>query len=377
MTTRKYITALISIALIFLSANSFANSDNTGEETKAKPAKDTIPAMVLYGDKFLFQQVDYLSRDKVVAFRDSLADFRGFEDDLVHQVTLYLSITEMDDTQVVQLIDSLFELEKIPYPLINQINLYIVNRPLEIRETIEEFIDTSEFPADYFYHSWNTINPNPYLPKLSRHDSTVLLDLTKGGGENYFAMPKKGVLTSPFGWREGKSHNGIDIDLEVWDTVVTAFAGMVRVAKFFGGYGRVVVVRHFNGLETTYAHLHRIKVKAGKLVSAGEMVGLGGSSGNSTGSHLHFECRFKGYPLNPLNFISSEENNLITDTLVLKKTKYGFAAFPIGAEFHLVRKGEYLAKIAQMYGTTTRKLCELNSIRRNKILRVGEKIRVI
>lgn len=152
---------------------------------------------------------------------------------------------------------------------------------------------------------------------------------------------------------------------------------MVRVARTYGGYGRVVVIRHFNGLETLYAHLHRIKVTPGQIVQAGELIGLGGSSGNSTGSHLHWEVRFKGSSINPLNFVDYSTKQLKANKLVLRKTKYGFSGYPEGSIFYTVQNGDYLYKIASNYGTTVTKICELNGIRRNSNLYVGQKIRVI
>ncbi|MBL4623816.1 MAG: peptidoglycan DD-metalloendopeptidase family protein, partial [Flavobacteriales bacterium] len=147
--------------------------------------------------------------------------------------------------------------------------------------------------------------------------------------------------------------------------------------KYYGGYGRVVVVRHYNGLETLYAHLHRLKVETGDTVKAGDLIGLGGSSGHSTGSHLHFECRFKGVPINPLAFIDYETQSLLGDTLVLKKTKYGYAAFPKGTKFYVVESGDSLYEIAKRFGITTHKLAELNGLRRNQYLIVGQSLRVI
>jgi murein DD-endopeptidase MepM/ murein hydrolase activator NlpD len=106
-------------------------------------------------------------------------------------------------------------------------------------------------------------------------------------------------------------------------------------------------------------------------------VGLGGSSGQSSGSHLHWEVRFKGTPINPLNFVDYKSHSLIDKTLVLHKTKYGFAGYPKGSVFYTVQNGDYLYKIARSYGTTVSHLCKLNGIRRNSSLIVGQKLRVI
>jgi len=108
------------------------------------------------------------------------------------------------------------------------------------------------------------------------------------------------VLTSPYGMRNGKKHFGIDFRVSVGDPVCSIFCGKVRVAKWDKTYGYVVVVRHFNMSETVYAHLDKILVSVDQEVKAGQVIGLGGNSGVSTGPHLHFELRYKGYPINPI-----------------------------------------------------------------------------
>lgn len=377
--------------VLLASANIFSLGNKEGEETTVVK-KDTVRALVMYGDKFLFDRVDYMSEEAVVRFRDSLLMLPHPPLHLIRQIHLYLSIKKMNDDEIVHLIDSLFEQEIIPYPLVNQINLYVANRSAKMEENLfysDE--DTSLYPADKFYHSWNTTVPHPYTTELIAEDT--LLHLTLCGKTENYTHPVRprirdfeqkqdsvwyGILTSDFGWRDGSNHNGVDIDLEVKDTVVSAFSGMVRLAGTYGGYGRVVVVRHYNGLETLYAHLHCVKVRPGQIVNSGEMLALGGSSGKSTGSHLHFETRFKGVPVNPQNFICFKERKLLCDTITLTKTKWGYAAFPKNTQFHIVQKGDYLSKIATKYGTTTAKLCELNGIsNKKKKLLVGEKLRVL
>ena len=139
----------------------------------------------------------------------------------------------------------------------------------------------------------------------------------------------------------------------------------------------MVVVRHYNGLETYYAHLHRFKVKTGDVVEAGDVIGLGGSSGRSTGSHLHYEIRYKGIPLDPGQIIAFKEKQLVSDVIVLNKTKWSYGIIPKGVTFHLVKSGDYLHKIAKQYGQSVDVLCELNGIKRNTMLKVGQKLRVL
>ncbi len=369
-------SSLLVLFLFFQIAVFGKGEDGNGVQDQGEDIKDTIPAFVMYGSKFLLDSLENFDEISIIEYRDSLKCYRDTPKGIIHEIDLFLSIKHMRREQVYNLIDSLFEAERIPYALINQISLYVASNPTYPEDEII-MGDTSFYPAHHHYGSWNTEVPHPYSVALSKGDTTIELILKGRGKSNGFQMPVVNTLTSKFGWREGRPHNGIDLDLEVWDTVRTAFPGMVRVAKYYGGYGRVVVVRHYNGLETLYAHLHRLKVQPGDTVQAGELVGLGGSSGHSTGSHLHFECRYKGVPLNPLAFIDYDEQALLSDTLVLKKTQYGYAAFPAGTKFYVVEKGDSLFEIAKRFGTTTNKLAELNGIRRNQYLIVGQSLRVI
>lgn len=342
--------------------------------------RDTIPAVVLYGEEILFDAVEGLTDNQVADLRDSVLKYHG-ANELTNYISLYLSLKTKTEDQLNNYIDSLFELEgEVPYALINQINIYLANKPETIEVILPKdlFVGTSDapIPATEFYPTWTSDNPNPYGAEIWKSDTSLSL-LLASQELGTFHIPHDDVMTSKFGWRDGRMHNGVDIDLQVWDTVVAAFPGVVRMARAYGGYGRVVIIRHYNGLETTYAHLHRFKVKEGDRVEGGQLIGLGGSSGHSTGSHLHFEVRFKGVPLNPLSFISFKEKELLNDTLVLKRTQNGYVAYPRGILFHTVKRGDTLYDIAKQYGTTTYKLAEINGIRRNRYLSVGQRLRVI
>jgi len=289
-----------------------------------------------------------------------------------------MKIHQMSGESIIGLIDSLLDLDQVPAELVSRINDYVEERFLEhdYYISLTGFYDPSIYPSQSMYKSWDTYNLYPYKESLRRHDQEIDLVLQDTTNFCNFIPPIKGLITSNFGWRDGRNHNGMDIDLEVWDPVKASFDGMVRISRHHPGYGRVVVIRHYNGLETLYAHLHRLKVKPGEVVEAGQVIGLGGSSGRSTGSHLHFEVRFKGKPLNPRHLIDFNRNRLISDSLKLVKERWSYRAIPLGIEYHTVKRGEHLYGIARKYGTTIYQLCQMNGIPRNRPLQVGQKIRV-
>lgn len=372
----------ITLFLLFISSLFFLQAAGSNEGN-GSTKRDTVTARVMYGESLVLEELKNAAPAEIIAYRDSVKKLRAIDPGVLAQLDLLVSIQNMNKFEVADLIDSLFEMTIIPYALINQINHYLDhNPPKDIRE--EELPDKfivnlcqSQFPADTFYKDWNTLIPHPYQHSLSQKDTSIELLLQGVLKNDEFVFPiERNVMTSSFGWREGQMHSGVDLDLEVWDPVVSVFPGVVRVARYYGGYGRVVVVRHYNGLETLYAHLHRFKVEPGEKVEAGQVIGLGGSSGRSSGSHLHFEVRFKGIALNPAHLIDFKDEKVIDPQVTLKKIKYGYAAIPEGVEYHVVKKGDNLYEIARRYGTTINRLCNLNGIRRNQILWVGQKIRI-
>lgn len=140
-----------------------------------------------------------------------------------------------------------------------------------------------------------------------------------------YVPPVRGKLTSPYGWRArfGRMHRGVDLNLRTGDSVVSAFEGKVRVVKYeAGGYGHYVVIRHPNGLETVYGHLSRTLVRPGQLVRAGQLIGKGGSTGRSTGPHLHFETRFMGLAVNPEAIIDFTNHVTHKDVFTFDKRTY-------------------------------------------------------
>lgn len=123
------------------------------------------------------------------------------------------------------------------------------------------------------------------------------------GGNGRLAYPTVGGIVSPFGERWGRTHEGVDIGANYGSPVVAAEAGRVLRAGYRGGYGLCIDIAHGNGVVTRYAHLSSAAVKPGQRVERGQFIGRSGSSGNSTGPHLHFEVRVNGVPKNPSLFI--------------------------------------------------------------------------
>ncbi len=340
--------------------------------------KDTARAMVVYNLDHIELSPDGHS-EAFLSLVDSVLLTGHVDPHMGHLIDVVASIHKRTEEELILLIDSLFTLEEIPYALINEINYRIAQEEFHTDEDDGIFHipdDGSPYPANALYGSWSATRTNPYGRELSADDSTMTLLLTDNHLERGYTHPVDNIVTSKFGWRDGRNHNGYDLDLEVWDPVASVFSGKVRFAGWAGGFGRLVIVRHHNGLETYYAHLHRLKVNPGDEVISGQTIGLGGSSGHSTGSHLHFEMRFKGIPLDPGQIINFKDQALHNDTVILKKTRWSYAVFPKGTQYHIVEKGDYLHRIAGQYGMSVDAICELNGIRRNDYLRLGQRIRV-
>lgn len=234
-------------------------------------------------------------------------------------------------------------------------------------------------PSHALYETWDTTKIHPYKYDVTGICDTSLIDLCSESSCGY-VHPFNGVVTSNFGPRWNRYHYGIDIDLETGDYVGVAFDGVVRIVKYSRSYGRVVVVRHSNGLETFYAHLSKTSVHSGQSVSAGDLIGYGGNTGNSTGSHLHFEVRYMGKAINPNSIISFEGHLLSSDSLTLNKETFAYIAEAkkLAARYrvHVVRSGDTLSHIAKKYRTSVNTLCRKNRIRRNGTLRIGQKIKI-
>lgn len=141
--------------------------------------------------------------------------------------------------------------------------------------------------------------------------STTALSMAPLPPRTGFIQPVAGQFTSYFGWREHpilggqRHHDGVDIAADQGTPVLAAKAGVVRMADWLGGYGLTILIEHEEGYETLYAHLSQLAVRAGESVQQGQLIGAVGSTGLSSGPHLHFEIRRRGQPVDPLPYLNA------------------------------------------------------------------------
>jgi murein DD-endopeptidase MepM/ murein hydrolase activator NlpD len=243
----------------------------------------------------------------------------------------------------------------------------------EFQDEIERLYSSDSIYIDTT--NWCTDKINAWRFDYKSMSDTVKILLSDTTLKRRYVHPFNGFVTSPFGPRGYFWHFGTDIKLQRGDTVRCAFDGIVRVIQNDRyGYGRAVVVRHFDGLETIYGHLSRTDLTPNTRIRAGEIIGLGGNTGRSTGSHLHFEIRYGGEPIDPGYIIDFDTYTLKCDTLTLSRDNFEYLTEVRKTVYHKIRQGETLSHIARRYGTTVRKLCSLNGITGKTILRVGRKI---
>lgn len=249
-------------------------------------------------------------------------------------------------------------------------------------------------PAADLYEDWDN---------LHAHSQAVLPDSFRISLKNFCMPTTSRVLTSNFGARWGRQHKGLDIKVYIGDTIRAAFDGKVRVVRYEGrGYGKYVVIRHDNGLETYYAHMSKQLVVEDQEVRAGDPIGLGGNTGRSTGSHLHFETRLCGFALNPALLFDFRNQDVVDDYYTFRKSTYqresalasrlrGVSGMSFGSDdevelataapeasythesrFHKVKRGETLFSIARKRGTTVDSIMKLNHLKKNSKLRAGQ-----
>lgn len=261
----------------------------------------------------------------------------------------------------------------------------------EIVEMSEEvLIDSSWVKVAGYYSIWDTERVNPYHVDGRRYRDSLKLRLTDPPRERLASMALATTpVTSGFSFRGYRWHFGMDLDLETGDSVRSVFDGVVRISAWDGGgYGHYLLVRHYNGLETLYGHLSKALVPVGTFVKAGQLIGYGGSTGHSTGSHLHFEVRYQGNPINPALLYDFPGYKLRNEQFTITARLFDYynravrhvrsgGAQPTRARrivTHKVRSGDTLSEVAERYGVRVSTLKKLNPGVRT--LQPGRKLRI-
>ena len=250
---------------------------------------------------------------------------------------------------------------------------------------------------DVFENNWDTTVSNPY--KLEQANLPYSWSIWLVDSLDQYKCPFQGEIhpRGKFGLRRGRRHQGVDIPLKTGDPIYAAFTGKVRMSKYLGGYGNVVVIRHENGIETFHGHLSKRMVAEGDWVNAGDVIGLGGSTGRSTGPHLHFETRYQGFAFDPQWLIDFKTGDLRHRLFVLKKKYFSpysnyeqdfedewkneeddkrEEAERAAMRWHTIKSGDTLGRIAINNGTTVSAICKLNGITPKTVLKIGRRIRV-
>lgn len=225
---------------------------------------------------------------------------------------------------------------------------------------------------------WNTQEINMYHQDMTHFADTVRYVLHDPANGIEFIRPVPGRKTSGFGPRSlyGRHfHYGIDLDLETGDTVVAPLDGVVRIARRGGGYGNFIILCHKDGLETLYGHLSEIMVYEGQEIKGGQPIGLGGSTGQSTGSHLHLEFRVFGEQIDPSRIMSFVDPLPGKVEVTVDGSWFDHLNGYSNPRYHIVKAGETLDAIAEEHAVETSQICELNEIDPGAELAEGEIVR--
>lgn len=262
--------------------------------------------------------------------------------------------------------------DEVPVPVV----LYKSIEPVDTLETRYMLLNEENIiPSDDMYPIWknSVVHYNATLPDSFR------IDL-----RNYVMPTSNTKITDVFGYRPNRRrvHQGLDVKVQTGDTIYAAFDGKVRITAYQRrGYGNYVVIRHNNGIETLYAHLSKKLVENNHNVRAGDPIGLGGNTGRSSGSHLHFETLLMGKSIDPALMFDFKNQKVTGEYYVYRKP--GSKYIENGKEkiagpepkFHKVRKGDTIGKIAKKYGVSQRRIFELNGLNSRSVIKPGQKIR--
>ena len=263
---------------------------------------------------------------------------------------------------------------------------------------IQSIEETFQIPSFNIYQeSWDTIHIRSKSIQIPFYQNSLKIRLVENNN-NPFAFPCSGNLILDYGLLKKTFHPGVDFSEIEGSPIVSCFDGVVRLARYYRDYGKVVVIRHYNGLETVYAHLKEISVVPGQIVKAGDLIGNAGNTGNAIDPTLHFEIRLFNELINPNKVIDFVNRKLMENLIELTLTDFNITPLiasdsiqlnPVkvyeplpekskeAPQFHIVKSGDTLNKIARLYNTTTDALIKLNNLKGDgSNLQLDQKIRI-
>ncbi|WP_323788884.1 peptidoglycan DD-metalloendopeptidase family protein [Psychroserpens sp.] len=273
--------------------------------------------------------------------------------------------------------------------IVDELDFEILNKE-DSRDSIIELITI--VPKDIKAEHWDHTVYNPFKNEV------VIFPLQLEFKDSTYASPigKNKVITSRYGWRRGRAHKGIDIDLVTGDSLFAMFDGIVRMSRYSRGHGKTVVVRHYNGLETVYAHLSKYGVKENDSVFKGQYLGKGGVSGNARGSHLHLVVNYKGISINPEYLFEFNESNSIRANDIWLTQKWtspyvhnskrqskitpllseedAIASLKKQKKIYVVKRGDTLSQISKRNNVTIAAICKTNAISKTSVIKPGQKL---
>ena len=390
---KKYIFTLIALSMIFTATARKPKNTRTTEAAAREIAAADSLRLVASRQAALIDSLQNLvavaeQRDETAesetAAPDPVVDPEQAAADSVAALRLRLRPTKIEsifDTNGLTVLDTLAtENDAV------QVILYVLNREVAKDSTI-------------FEKYWDTTTLFPYKEvDMSEMPKSVVIDLVDS--LTSYHCPYQGSVhpRGKYGPRRRRQHQGVDLPLKTGDPVYATFCGRVRISQYNrGGYGNLVIIRHDNGLETYYGHLSERLVEPNQWVEAGQIIGLGGSTGRSTGPHLHFETRYYGQSFDPERLIDFKNGTLSRETFLLKKSFFSIysnagqdfedeianeeqdkkeAAEKAAMKYYKIRSGDTLGGIARRYGTTVTNICRLNGIKSTTVLRIGRSLRV-
>ncbi len=304
---------------------------------------------------------------------------------------LYLNTYSQNDTLI-----------KIDHDANNQLTIKdsIKKDSLEL-STEQNVIKTLESPKKdsiamiQLVDHWDTTTYNPYKNETKEYPFNIAFT------DSTYASPILGkkVITSRYGWRNRRAHKGIDIDLITGDMVMTMLDGKVRFVGNQPGHGKIIIIRHLNGLETSYAHLSKQLVEVNDTVTKGQIIGKGGTTGNARGSHLHLEVSYKGNYIYPEYLFDFGTKNLIRSqniwvtknwvtpyvhnskrqsTIVICNTyEEALESKKRQKQIYVVKRGDTLSGISNKHRVSITSICKTNAIRRTSTLKIGQRLLLI